>query len=370
MIKVLSVIGTRPEAIKMAPVVSELRSRPDLFHSRTCVTGQHRQLLDQVLKLCAIVPDFDLDIMKADQSLSDVTASVLRGLDTVIRDERPDWVLVQGDTTTVMATALVSYYHKVKVGHVEAGLRTHDKNQPFPEEVNRRIAGIIADLHFAPTPWAAENLFREGTPRETVTVTGNTVIDAIRSIASLDYDPTGTPLADLPIGRKKIILVTAHRRENFGRGIVEICEALRELAARHPEAHLVYPVHPNPNVFEPVHRLLGKVSGITLLPPLEYDALVWLLRESVFVLSDSGGLQEEAPGLGKPILVLRETTERPEGISAGTARLVGTDRRKIVEWASRLLSDPEAHDAMAHAVNPYGDGHASRRIVDALLKPR
>lgn len=366
MIKVLSVIGTRPEAIKMAPVIDELVLRRDRFDSKVCVTAQHRQMLDQVLGLFKIVPDHDLNLMKPGQTLARLTASVVEGIDAVLQAERPDWVLVQGDTTTVMATALAAFYHGVKVGHVEAGLRTHNKNHPFPEEINRRIAGVVADLHFAPTPWAEENLLREGVPADTVVVTGNTVIDAIQRVAALDFEPAESILADLPIGARRIVLVTAHRRENFGRGIEQICAALRAIVSAHSDVQIVYPVHPNPNVFEPVHRLLGGVPAITLLPPLEYPSIVWLLRQCHFVISDSGGLQEEAPGLGKPVLVLRETTERPEGVEAGTARLVGTDRDKIVAWADRLLTDPAAYDAMAKAVNPYGDGGAAARIVAAL----
>ncbi|AGA28108.1 non-hydrolyzing UDP-N-acetylglucosamine 2-epimerase [Singulisphaera acidiphila] len=370
MIKVLSVIGTRPEAIKMGPVIRALGERRETFQSSVCVTGQHRQMLDQVLNLFRIAPDHDLDLMTPGQTLARLTASVIEGMDRILQVERPDWVLVQGDTTTVLASALAAAYRQVKVGHVEAGLRTYEKHHPFPEEINRRVASVVADLHFAPTSRAAENLLREGVPPDTVRVTGNTVIDAIQWVASVDPEPSGILCAgegqDLPAKEKRIILVTAHRRESFGRGLEQVCEALRTIVASHPNVQVVYPVHPNPNVQEPVYRLLNGVSGITLLPPLDYLAFVRLIRLSHFVITDSGGLQEEAPGLGKPVLVLRETTERPEGIDAGTVRLVGTDRAKIVAEASRLLTDPAAYTAMARSINPYGDGHAAARIVAAL----
>ncbi len=366
MIRILSVFGTRPEAIKMAPVVNELRRRPDLFTSRICVTGQHREMLDQVLDLFAIAPDDDLNIMRHGQSLGDVTTAVLRGLDPILVAERPDWVLVQGDTTTSMAAGLAAFNRKIRIGHVEAGLRTYDKTRPFPEEMNRRITGVLADLHFAPTEWAAANLRQEGVSDERIVVTGNTVIDALRQVADTPFDPSSTPLATLPIGCKRIIAVTAHRRENFGHGIRQVCGALRDLAARYDDVQIVWPVHPNPHVHGPVHDVLGDVANVTLLPPLDYRSLVWLLKQSHFVITDSGGLQEEAPDLGKPVLVLRDSTERPEGVAAGTVRLVGTDRRELVRWASLLLDNAAAYGQMAHAVNPYGDGHAARRIAEAL----
>jgi UDP-N-acetylglucosamine 2-epimerase (non-hydrolysing) len=364
-ITVLSVFGTRPEAIKMAPVVRELAAHPDAFRSVVCVTGQHREMLDQVLSLFEIVPDYDLAVMTPGQTLAGVTTAVLTGLDRVLEEVRPDWVLVQGDTTTAMAASLGAFYRRIPVGHVEAGLRTDDKWQPFPEEINRRITGVIADLHFAPTAWSAGNLRREGVPEKRIVVTGNTVIDAIQWAAQLPFDPAGTPLADLPLGEKRLIVVTAHRRENFGQGIAEICAALRELAAR-DDVHIVYPVHLNPNVWEPVHAALGGVPNVTLLPPLEYRPLVWLLQQCHFVISDSGGIQEEAPGLGKPVLVLRETTERPEGVEAGTVRLVGACRERIVEWATRLLDDSIAYEQMARATNPYGDGRSAEALISIL----
>jgi UDP-N-acetylglucosamine 2-epimerase (non-hydrolysing) len=366
--KVLSISGTRPEAIKMVPVVKQLEKHPHEIASRVCVTAQHREMLDQVLELFEVVPDHDLDLMQAGQVLSELTARVFADLDPVIGEERPDWVLVQGDTTTVMATSLVAFYHRVKVGHVEAGLRTHDKWQPFPEEINRRVAGAVADLHFAPTETARGNLLREGVDPATIHVTGNPVIDALHIVAGMPYDVENSPLAGIPWG-KRIILVTAHRRENFGQPLERICAALREIAERYEgDIHLVYPVHLNPQVREPVHRLLGDVRNISLLPPLDYLPLVQLMKRAYMVLTDSGGIQEEAPGLAKPVLVLREKTERPEAVEAGTVWLVGTDRNRIVSDSSRLLEDNEVYIQMAQAVNPYGDGQAARRIVNCLLK--
>ncbi|MBI2939416.1 MAG: UDP-N-acetylglucosamine 2-epimerase (non-hydrolyzing), partial [Chloroflexi bacterium] len=306
--------------------------------------------------------------MRPKQSLADVTTAVLEGLEPVLRAAQPDWVLVQGDTTTAMAAALAAFYQKVKVGHVEAGLRTRDKYQPFPEEINRRVVGVLADLHFAPTAWAADNLRREGVPDDRVVITGNTVIDAIRQVASTPFDPSSTLLGALPMAKKRLILVTAHRRENFGRGMEEICAGLKALAQRHDDVHLVYPVHLNPNVREPVYRTLGNVHNITLLPPLDYQPLVWLLKQSYFVITDSGGIQEEAPGLGKPVLVLRSKTERPEGVQAGVVKLIGADRHAILAVGEELLGDTTAYRQMARAINPYGDGEASSRIVAALSR--
>jgi len=367
MIKVLSVFGTRPEAIKMAPVVRELEKHTDRIISKVCVTAQHRQMLDQVLDLFQIVPDYDLDIMQENQTLSQVTAVVFERLDPIIAAEEPDWVLVQGDTTTVMAASLVSFYHQVRVGHVEAGLRTGDKWQPFPEEINRRVAGVVADLHFAPTAWARDNLLREGVHADKIHVTGNPVIDALLMVADMPYDVRQGPLADIPWD-KRVILVTAHRRENFGKPLESICAALREIAHRYSgDVHIVYPVHPNPNVQNTVYRLLDGVPNITLLPPLDYLPLVHLMERAYLVLTDSGGIQEEAPGLGKPVLVLREVTERPEAVEAGTVRVVGTDREQIVAEVMRLLDDYGAYEQMANAVNPYGDGHAAQQIAGALL---
>ncbi|MGE0127981.1 MAG: non-hydrolyzing UDP-N-acetylglucosamine 2-epimerase [Blastocatellales bacterium] len=363
--KVLSIFGTRPEAIKMAPVVKQLGKHPDQFTSVVCVTAQHRQMLDQVLSLFDIRPDYDLNIMRPDQTLAQVTASALTEIDAVLRAEKPDWVLTQGDTTTAMVGALAAFYHRVSVGHVEAGLRTWDKFQPFPEEINRKIADAVCDLHFAPTEASRENLLREGVSGASIVVTGNTVIDALMDVAELDYDWEGGELSNIPRD-KRLILVTAHRRENFGDPLLEICAALKEIAVSYPDVHLVYPVHLNPNVRNVVFERLGSVERISLLDPLEYLPLVQLMKASYLALTDSGGLQEEAPGLGKPVLVLREVTERPEGVAAGTVKLVGAKSRKIVEETARLLDDRTEYERMSRAVNPYGDGRASERIVAAL----
>jgi UDP-N-acetylglucosamine 2-epimerase (non-hydrolysing) len=365
-LRVLSIFGTRPEAIKMAPVVGRLEAHPGV-ESRVCVTAQHRQMLDPLLDLFAIHPDFDLDLMRPDQTLAELTRAVLRGLDPVIREVGPDWILVQGDTTTVMAASILAYYQRVRLGHVEAGLRTGDKWQPFPEEVNRRVAGAIADLHFAPTARARENLMREGTPQDHIVVTGNTVIDALQMIAARPCDLSTGALAGISPDRR-VILVTAHRRESFGEPFLRILDAMRLIAdAYQDDATMIYPVHMNPNVREPALEKLGGIENIRLIEPLDYLPMVHLMKRSTLVLTDSGGLQEEAPALGVPVLVMREKTERPEAIEAGTARLVGTDTQRIVSEARRLLDDPAAHAAMAHAVNPFGDGKAAERIVGALL---
>ena len=378
--RILSIFGTRPEAVKMAPIVQRLNHTPGV-ESLVCVTAQHRQMLDQVLDLFEITPHVDLDLMRPNQTLAQLTAAIFTHLDPVLSDLKPDWVLVQGDTTTVMSAALLSFYHRVRVGHVEAGLRTNDKWQPFPEEINRRVAGTVADLHFAPTEWSRQNLLREGVPDEQVIVTGNPVIDALRSVAQrpapaevleiwrkagLSEQPSlsGQPAP----GEPDLVLITAHRRENFGQPLLDICAAFRQLAERYRgRVHFVYPVHLNPNVQEPVYRLLGDIPNFTLLPPLDYLPMVHMMKRSRLLLTDSGGLQEEAPGLGVPVLVLREVTERPEGVESGTVRLVGTDTQRIVAEASRLLDDPAAHAAMAQSVNPYGDGRAAERIVNAIL---
>jgi UDP-N-acetylglucosamine 2-epimerase (non-hydrolysing) len=378
MMRVLSIFGTRPEAVKMAPVVQALAAKPTI-QSQVCVTAQHRQMLDQVLNLFHITPDVDLDLMRPDQSLAGLTAAVFTHLDPVLRQLKPDWVLVQGDTTTVMAAALLAFYHQIRVGHVEAGLRSFDKWQPFPEEINRRVASVAADLHFAPTEWARDNLVREGVPSNQVIVTGNPVIDALRQVASLPapvetlrlFERLGLP-ADSQVASastRRIVLITAHRRENFGAPFERICQAIASLAAHYGEGvQFVYPVHLNPNVQGPVYRLLSGIANITLLAPLDYLPLVQVMKRAALVLTDSGGLQEEAPGLGVPVLVLREVTERPEGVRAGTVRLVGTDPERIIAETRRLLDDPVAHAAMAQAVNPYGDGYAAERIVRALLE--
>lgn len=363
---VLSVFGTRPEAVKMAPVVLRLKRTPGIV-SQVCVTAQHRQMLDQVLPLFDLRPDYDLDLMTPNQSLAETAAAVFSGLEPVLDQVRPDWVLIQGDTTTVAATALLAYYRQIRVGHVEAGLRTGDKWRPFPEEINRRVAGVVADLHFAPTEWARGNLLREGVAAERIVVTGNPVIDALQAIAALPYDAAHGPLADLSPERR-LILVTAHRRESFGRPLEGIFAALKRLAERYAsQADILYPVHMNPNVREPARRILGGLPNVRLVEPLDYRTMVYGLQRAHLVLTDSGGLQEEAPALGTPVLVMRDLTERPEALEAGTARLVGTDPQRILAEASRLMDDPAAHAAMARAANPYGDGHAAERIVDALL---
>ena len=366
-LKVLSVLGTRPEAIKLAPVIRRLQVTPGI-EAPLCVTAQHRHMLDQVLQLFDLRPQHDLGLMQENQTLAGLTAAAVERLDPVLQAERPDWVLVQGDTTTVMAASLVAFYHHIRVGHVEAGLRTDDKFQPFPEEINRRVTSVVADLHFAPTEHARQNLLHEGISDERILVTGNTVIDALHLAAAMPFEWEHSPLAGLP-REARLVLVTAHRRENFGAPLERICRALLSLAARFaPEVHFVYPVHLNPNVDGPVREMLSQAPGITLLPPLDYLPMVNLLKGSTLVLTDSGGVQEEAPGLGKPVLVMREVTERPEGVAAGTVHLVGTDQAAIEREVTRLLTDGKAYAAMAQAVNPYGDGHAAARIVDALLR--
>jgi len=347
--------------------VQELKRTPGV-ESLVCVTAQHREMLDQVLDLFSIQPDVDLDLMRENQSLAELSAAIFTGLDPVLERLRPDWVLVQGDTTTVAVASLLAYYRRIRVGHVEAGLRTGDRWQPFPEEINRRVAGVVADLHFAPTEWARQNLLREGVPAAAIAVTGNPVIDALQVVANLPQPGQVTGLLKklgIRASGKRLILVTAHRRENFGEPLENICAALRELAGR-GDVEIVYPVHLNPNVQAPVRRLLGKVAHITLLPPQDYLLLVHLIKKSTLVLTDSGGIQEEAPAFGIPVLVLRQVTERPEGVEAGVLKLVGTASRHIVEEADRLLDDPQAYASMSHAVSPFGDGHAAGRIVQAL----
>jgi UDP-N-acetylglucosamine 2-epimerase len=365
-LKVLSIFGTRPEAVKMAPVIQRLAASGQI-ESRVCVTAQHRQMLDQILQLFEITPDYDLDLMRPDQSLAELAAAVFSELPPVIELAKPDWVLVQGDTTTVMAAAILTYFHHCHLAHIEAGLRTGDKWQPFPEEINRRLASVTADLHFAPTRRAAENLRQEGIPEGRIKITGNTVIDALQQTAAHPYRFKAGPLAAIPEGRR-VILVTAHRRENFGEPLLRILEALRTLADSHPEVMLVYPVHLNPHVQQPAHQVLGGVENILLTEPLDYLPMVHLMKRAYLVLTDSGGLQEEAPALGVPVLVMRQVTERPEALEAGTAILVGTDSQRIVAETERLLNDAEAYGRMARAVNPFGDGHAAERIVDALLQ--
>jgi UDP-N-acetylglucosamine 2-epimerase (non-hydrolysing) len=368
-LKILSVFGTRPEAIKIAPILRGLKETPGV-ESRVCVTAQHRQMLDQVLELFQIRPDYDLNLMRENQTLAEISASIFTHLDAVLSDFQPDWVLVVGDTTTVITTSLLAYYRRIKVGHVEAGLRTHNKWHPFPEELNRRIATVIADLHFAPTEWSKGNLLREGVDEKSILVTGNSVIDALHFVARQPEPQQITELLTrLNVRRpaaRRLILVTAHRRENFGQPLENICHALKKLASR-DDVEIVDPVHLNPNVQGPVNRILKGIPHITLLPPLDYLPMVHLMKHASLILTDSGGLQEEAPSLGVPVLVMRETTERPEGVEAGTLMLVGTETSRIVSEARRLLDDPVAHAEMARAANPYGDGHATERIIHALM---
>lgn len=368
-LRLLVVFGTRPEAIKMAPVVQALQGRPAVFAVRTCATAQHREMLDQVLRLFGITPDIDLNLMQPGQTLSGLAARVLTALDPVLVSERPDWILVQGDTTTVMMAALAAQHRQVRVGHVEAGLRTWDRRNPFPEEMNRVVADHVSDLCLAPTGTARDNLLREGIRPDAIRVTGNTVIDALLQVAARDWQPApGSALAQLPPDRDWL-LVTAHRRENFGRPLEDICRGLRTLAEeRGGQVQVIYPVHRNPAVWGPVHAALDGCPGVTLLPPVDYQELIYLMKGCRLVLTDSGGLQEEAPSLHKPVLVLRETTERPEVLAAGATRLVGTDPVRIVREACRLLDDPAAYAAMANVPNPYGDGHAAEHIADALIE--
>ncbi|MDR5883640.1 non-hydrolyzing UDP-N-acetylglucosamine 2-epimerase [Caballeronia sp. LZ032] len=365
--KVLTVFGTRPEAIKMAPVIKALAADP-AFEVKVCVTAQHRQMLDQVLDLFDIRPDFDLNLMKPNQDLSDITCNVLLGMRDVYRQWMPDIVLVHGDTTTTLAASLSAYYARIRVGHVEAGLRTQNKYSPWPEEMNRRIAGAVSDLHFAPTEKSRDNLLREGTQADSIYITGNTVIDALLDVVErVRHDATVRTRFETQFdfldSTKRLILVTGHRRENFGAGFENICFALRDIASR-GDVEVVYPVHLNPNVQEPVRRILANVSNVHLIEPLDYLPFVYLMDRSALLITDSGGVQEEAPSLGKPVLVMRDTTERPEAVDAGTVELVGTDSAAIVAGANRLLDDPASYELMARAHNPYGDGKAAARIRD------
>jgi UDP-N-acetylglucosamine 2-epimerase (non-hydrolysing) len=373
--RVLCIFGTRPEAIKMAPVIQALREYRELISLKVCVTGQHRQMLDQVLRLFGIDPEYDLDIMRAGQDLYGLTAALIRDLKAVIAAERPDLVLVHGDTTTTMAASLAAYYGQAAVGHVEAGLRTGDKFRPFPEEMNRRLTGALADLHFAPTERARRNLLREGVGEAGIFVTGNTVIDALFQVRE-KIERSGDLRRSLAlffpwIGKnRRIVVITGHRRENFGRGMEEICNALVDLAGQWPEVDFVYPVHLNPNVLDPVNQILGSAGreNLRLIEPLDYLQFVYLLMQCDVVLTDSGGIQEEAPSLGKPVVVMRETTERPEAVEAGTVLLAGSSRERIVHAVSRLLSDSSYYSAMSRALNPYGDGRAGPRIARAAIR--
>ena len=380
--KIMLVFGTRPEAIKMAPLVKEFQKHPEAFQTIVCVTGQHRQMLDQVLQLFEITPDYDLNIMKQGQDLYDVTARVLTGMRDVLKEAQPDVVLVHGDTTTSTAAALAAFYQQIPVGHVEAGLRTHNIYSPWPEEMNRQITGRIATYHFAPTPLSRQNLLAEGVADEKITVTGNTVIDALYWVVNkIKNDNTlnaelaetlkqaGYDTTRLTNG-KKLVLITGHRRENFGDGFINMCTAIKDLTQKYPEVDFVYPMHLNPNVRKPIHEVFGddlsNLGNMFFIEPLEYLSFVFLMEKATIVLTDSGGIQEEAPGLGKPVLVMRDTTERPEALTAGTVKLVGTNYNRITHEVSTLLNDTSAYEKMSKAVNPYGDGLACDRIIKKM----
>ena len=373
--KVLLVFGTRPEAIKMAPLVKEFQKDTTNFETKVCVTAQHREMLDQVLDLFEITPEYDLNLMKPGQDLYDITSNVLLGMKDALSEFKPDIVLVHGDTTTTSATSLAAYYQQIKVGHIEAGLRTHDIYSPFPEEVNRQITGILASYHFAPTVTSQENLLNENKDKKNVIVTGNTVIDAL--LLALDKIKNDKDLESQIINQlsdlnykiqdnKKIILVTGHRRENHGQGFINICEALKTIALDNPSFDIVYPVHLNPNVQKPVKEILSNISNIYLIEPLQYEQFIYLMNKSYFIITDSGGVQEEAPSLGKPVLVMRDTTERPEALEADTVKLVGTDTKLIIKEAQKLIDDKIEYENMSKAHNPYGDGKACEKIVKFL----
>ncbi|WP_416040829.1 non-hydrolyzing UDP-N-acetylglucosamine 2-epimerase [Acinetobacter lactucae] len=369
--KVLLIFGTRPEAIKMAPLAIKLQEDNDNFETKVCVTGQHRQMLDQVLDLFQLNPDFDLNLMKPGQTLSDITSGVLKGLEQIFEIWKPDLILVHGDTATTFAASLAAYYHKIKIGHVEAGLRTGDLYSPWPEEANRKLTGVLANYHFAPTMSSYYNLIKENIKSANVVVTGNTVIDALLQVKDkVERDQQLIQKFEQEFNfldkNKKMILVTGHRRENFGQGFLNICTALAQLAKKYPNVQIIYPVHLNPNVQQPVNELLTGISNIHLIAPQDYLPFVYLMNQSFLILTDSGGIQEEAPSLGKPVLVMRDTTERPEAVEAGTVRLVGTDVNRIVELVTQLLDDQKLYAGMASAHNPYGDGTACQKIIDFL----
>ena len=369
MLKVLTVFGTRPEAIKMAPVIAELEKYPELIDNRNCLTGQHKDMVKPLIELFNIRVDYDLNLMRENQTLEHITINVLQEDTQILRRERFDLLLVQGDTTTSMAAALAAFYCGVKIGHVEAGLRTFNKLQPYPEESNRKIIDSVADLFFAHTEAAKQNLLKEGIPSEWIEVTGNTVLDALLDVSNRPYSFTGTPLETIPFDTRKVILVTAHRRESFGGPFESLCRGLRDLALKYPdEVVLVYPVHRNPNVRQVVNSMLSGIDNVVLLDPLDYMPLVHLMTRCYMVLTDSGGLQEEAPSLDKPVLVLRKVTERQEGVEAGTLKIIGTEAEDIVMEASRLLDDNKAYQAMAAKLNPYGDGTARIKIVKRILE--
>lgn len=367
--KHLIIFGTRPEAIKMAPLVKEFLKSED-FEAKVCVTAQHREMLDQVLDFFEIKPDYDLNLMKPNQNLYTLTADIITGLRPILEEFKPDFVYVHGDTTTTMAASIASFYAGAKVCHVEAGLRTHNKRSPFPEEINRQVAGRISDYHFAPTEQSKQNLLNENIKNENILVTGNTVIDALldstERVSTLSNNNEIDYLKSIVDSSKRLILVTGHRRENHGEGFINICEALKEIAIQNPDVQVIYPVHLNPNVKEPVYKILSGIDNIHLISPLAYPAFVWLMNKSYMIITDSGGVQEEAPSLGKPVLVMRDTTERPEAVDAGTVILVGTDKNKIVSETQSLLDNGERYQSMSELHNPYGDGKACKRIVDFI----
>ena len=366
-IKVMSIFGTRPEAIKMAPVVMELARHSEEIETKTLVTAQHREMLDQVLRLFHITPDYDLNIMAAGQTLFDITTRAMQGINEVFQKDRPDLVLVHGDTTTTFAGALAAFYHQIPVGHVEAGLRTHNIYSPFPEEMNRKLTGVIADLHFAPTMTAKANLLREGVSESRIFVTGNTVIDALQQTVREDFRFDDALLDGLGCGGRRVVLVTTHRRENLGEPMRHVYKALKELVEEFSDIEAVFPMHKNPKVREVAREELGGLDRVHLIDPLDYEPFANLMARSHLILTDSGGVQEEAPALGKPVLVLRNTTERPEAVEAGTVRLVGTDKEHVYREAKELLTDDAAYQRMSGACNPYGDGEAARRIIQAIL---
>lgn len=367
-IKVLIVFGTRPEVIKLAPVIKELQKNSDRFVCRSCTTAQHRQMIDPLLELFEIDPDYDLNIMQENQSLEYITINVLTKLGEIIKQEIPDYLMVQGDTTSAMAASLSAFYQRVKIAHVEAGLRTWNKLEPYPEEANRRIIDAVSDLYFVHTEQAKENLLYEGVPAKNIEVTGNTVIDALLDISKRKFNVKGTVLEKMPFDKKTIILVTVHRRENFGQPLLNICKAIKEISFQHPETCIVYPVHLNPNVHNIVYSTLSGLENVVLTKPLSYEAFVHLMKKSYIILTDSGGIQEEAPTLGKPVLVLREVTERPEAVEAGTSRIAGTQPETIIAETLELLENKKKYEHMSKAKNPYGDGKASKRIAAHLLR--
>ncbi|WP_300027177.1 non-hydrolyzing UDP-N-acetylglucosamine 2-epimerase [uncultured Maribacter sp.] len=369
--KNLIIFGTRPEAIKMAPLVKEFQRNNDFFETRVCITAQHREMLDQVLSFFEITPDYDMDLMKPNQNLYTLTSDIITGLKPIIEEFKPDYVYVHGDTTTTMASSIAAFYSGANVCHVEAGLRTFNMRSPFPEEMNRSVTGVISNIHFSPTETSKNNLIKENKSKNSILVTGNTVIDALQfsvdKVNSVNFDDTEiSRLKEIIDSDKKLILVTGHRRENHGQGFINICEALKEIAITNSDTQVIYPVHLNPNVQKPVYELLAEIENVNLIAPLSYPAFVWLMNQSYLIITDSGGVQEEAPSLGKPVLVMRNTTERPEAVDAGTVILVGTDKNRIVEETNKLLNNQSAYDGMSKLHNPYGDGKACKRIVEYI----